>query len=102
MIEILRGERRRRDLTARFLPAVEAIEEPHEPLDLDRLADCLTRLGERARTVVTMTFYAERDAAELLLEKGNAFIAVGALHLVGSTGLVAVLRARGYTVTAVE
>jgi uncharacterized protein YbaP (TraB family) len=43
-----------------------------------------------------------RDAAEPLLEKGNAFIAVGALHLVGSTGLVALLRARGYTVTAVE
>jgi uncharacterized protein YbaP (TraB family) len=43
-----------------------------------------------------------RDAAEPLLEKGNAFIAVGALHLVGSTGLVALLRARGYTVTAAE
>jgi uncharacterized protein YbaP (TraB family) len=43
-----------------------------------------------------------RDAAESLLENGNAFIAVGALHLVGSTGLVALLRARGYTVTAVE
>jgi uncharacterized protein YbaP (TraB family) len=43
-----------------------------------------------------------RDAAEPMLEKGNAFIAVGALHLVGTTGLVALLRERGYTVTAVE
>jgi uncharacterized protein YbaP (TraB family) len=42
------------------------------------------------------------DAAEPLLENGNAFLAVGALHLVGSTGLVALLRERGYTVTAVE
>ncbi|HVZ04875.1 TraB/GumN family protein [Hyphomicrobium sp.] len=43
-----------------------------------------------------------RDAAVPLIEKGNAFIAVGALHLVGSAGLVALLRERGYTVTAVE
>lgn len=43
-----------------------------------------------------------RDAAEPLLQAGNAFIAVGALHLVGTTGLVTLLRDRGYTVTAVE
>ena len=43
-----------------------------------------------------------RDAAEPLLQEGNAFIAVGALHLVGPKGLVALLRERGYTVTAVE
>ena len=43
-----------------------------------------------------------RDAAEPLLQDGNAFIAVGALHLVGPAGLVALLRERGYTVTAVE
>lgn len=43
-----------------------------------------------------------RDAAEPLLQDGGAFIAVGALHLVGATGLVALLRERGYTVTAVE
>ncbi|MEQ1716524.1 MAG: TraB/GumN family protein [Hyphomicrobium sp.] len=37
-----------------------------------------------------------------ILEKGNAFIAVGALHLPGKTGLVTLLRTAGYTVTAVE
>ena len=42
------------------------------------------------------------DAAIPLLEKGNAFIAVGALHLPGPTGLVALLRESGYAVTAVE
>jgi uncharacterized protein YbaP (TraB family) len=43
-----------------------------------------------------------RDAAEPMLEKGNAFIAVGALHLSGATGLVALLRERGYTLTPLE
>ncbi len=43
-----------------------------------------------------------RDSALPMLEKGNAFVAVGALHLSGPTGLVALLRQSGYTVTAVE
>ena len=37
-----------------------------------------------------------------LLEQGQAFIAVGALHLPGRTGLVALLREAGYIVTPVE
>ncbi len=43
-----------------------------------------------------------RDRALPLLEKGSAFIAVGALHLPGDKGLVALFREAGYTVTAVE
>jgi uncharacterized protein YbaP (TraB family) len=43
-----------------------------------------------------------RDAARPLLEEGGAFIAVGALHLPGDTGLVKLLREAGYTVTPVE
>jgi len=43
-----------------------------------------------------------RDAALPLLQSGNAFIAVGALHLPGKTGLVELFRAAGYTVTAME
>lgn len=42
------------------------------------------------------------EAAKPLLEKGAAFIGVGALHLVGADGLVALLRRAGYTVAAVE
>ena len=36
------------------------------------------------------------------LDEGGVFIAVGALHLPGRQGLVALLREAGYTVTAVE
>jgi uncharacterized protein YbaP (TraB family) len=40
--------------------------------------------------------------AEPLFEKGGLFVAVGALHLSGQLGLVALLRNAGYTVTAIE
>ncbi len=40
--------------------------------------------------------------AEPLLEQGGVFIAVGALHLAGDKGLVALLRQRGYTVSPIE
>lgn len=43
-----------------------------------------------------------RERALPLLAKGNAFIAVGALHLVGEGGLVALLRNAGYDVTPLE
>ncbi|SMC77237.1 TraB/GumN family protein [Rhizobium sp. RU36D] len=43
---------------------------------------------------------AERSAP--ILAEGNAFIAVGALHLPGDQGLVELLRAQGFQVTAVE
>ncbi len=43
-----------------------------------------------------------RDAALPLLEKGGAFIAIGALHLPGSDGLVALLRKAGFDISALE
>ena len=43
-----------------------------------------------------------RDRALPLLAKGGAFLAVGALHLPGDKGLVALFREAGYTVTPVE
>jgi uncharacterized protein YbaP (TraB family) len=43
-----------------------------------------------------------RDAALPHLAEGKAFIAVGALHLPGKNGLVALLRGAGYTVSPVE
>jgi uncharacterized protein YbaP (TraB family) len=43
-----------------------------------------------------------RATAEPLLEQGSVFIAIGALHLPGKQGLVALLREAGYTVTPIE
>lgn len=40
------------------------------------------------------------DRAEPILAKGNAFIAVGALHLPGEQGLVSLLKKQNYTVIA--
>jgi uncharacterized protein len=45
---------------------------------------------------------AMRDRALALLAEGNAFIAVGGLHLPGRQGLVALFREAGYTLTPVE
>jgi len=42
------------------------------------------------------------DKSRREVDKGSAFIAVGALHLSGPTGLVKLYRDAGYTVTAVE
>lgn len=42
------------------------------------------------------------DRAEPILQAGPTFVAVGALHLPGKTGLVKLLRAKGYRVTAVQ
>jgi uncharacterized protein YbaP (TraB family) len=42
------------------------------------------------------------DHAGPILAKGNAFIAVGALHLPGADGLVEDFRKAGYTVTAIN
>jgi len=40
------------------------------------------------------------ERAVPILERGNAFIAVGAMHLPGPDGLVELLRKQGYTVTS--
>ncbi len=40
------------------------------------------------------------DRAVPIVDRGNAFIAVGALHLPGEQGLVALLKNKGYTLTA--
>ena len=52
-------------------------------------------------TMITSRNKVMVDHAEPILAKGNAFMAVGALHLPGPDGLVEDFRKAGYTVTAV-
>ncbi len=54
------------------------------------------------KQLVTKRNVRMRDAAVPLLAEGGAFVAVGALHLPGESGLVALLREAGYKVTPAE
>ncbi len=76
VLEIRRGTRRREALLETWGGAAEAFEAP-EPLalDPDRLAGCLEALSERERSVVVLSFFADRQAdevgAELSISGGN-------------------------------
>jgi RNA polymerase sigma-70 factor (ECF subfamily) len=68
-----RGDRRRTRLLAEFAHDLRPAPDPaaDSMLDRDRLADCLGRLSARDRTVVALTFYAERSADEIARELGT-------------------------------
>ncbi|HEY5899168.1 MAG TPA: sigma-70 family RNA polymerase sigma factor [Burkholderiales bacterium] len=76
VLEMRRGERRREELLELHADKEQAFEAP-EPiaLDPDRLAGCLEALSERERSVVVMSFFADKAAdevgAELALSAGN-------------------------------
>jgi hypothetical protein len=53
-----------------------------------------TMISARNQTMV--------ERAEAILQRGNAFIAVGALHLPGPKGLISLLRRDGYQVTRAD
>ncbi len=75
---------------------------------LSRLGDILSNRTESAESVrFTKSLLDDRnlimrDQSRPLLEKGGAFIAVGALHLPFQNGLVALYRQLGYRVTVVK
>lgn len=50
--------------------ALEQPTDPAEPIDRERLQHCLAQLGERERSVVVLTFYDQRTAAEIAAELG--------------------------------
>ncbi len=76
-MEMQRGERRREELLGTWAPAFagategEAVEMA-EPLvlDRDRLAGCLEGLAERERSVVVLSFFADKPADEVGAELG--------------------------------
>lgn len=76
VLEIRRGARRREALLEAWGDRAQAFESP-EPLalDPDRLARCLEALAERERSVVLLSFFADKAAdevgAELALSSGN-------------------------------
>jgi RNA polymerase sigma-70 factor (ECF subfamily) len=71
VLEIRRGTWRRTTLLETYGNTAEAVEVP-EPvaLDADKLAGCLQALAERERTVVVLTFFADRSGDEVGKELG--------------------------------
>ncbi|MBB1249552.1 TraB/GumN family protein [Rhizobium sp. G21] len=49
--------------------------------------------------LITIRNHHMADRGAPILEKGNVFMAVGALHLIGDEGLVELMRKKGYTAT---
>lgn len=58
--------------------------------------------GEFEKTMVTARNHTMVEHAAPLIDRGNAFIAVGALHLPGDEGLISLLQKAGYQVTPVH
>lgn len=67
-VDLRRGERRRRELIERYAPSFPTTTAAREPLEVDRLEECLADLSERDRAVVLLTFYADRSADEIAEE----------------------------------
>jgi RNA polymerase sigma-70 factor (ECF subfamily) len=74
-----RGERRRGALLARFGPSWAETVAPAPHAETAKLAQCLQRLTPRDRTVVVLTYYADRDGDEigraLEMSPGNVRVA---------------------------
>jgi uncharacterized protein YbaP (TraB family) len=51
--------------------------------------------------LITIRNHHMADRADAMLAKGNVFMAVGALHLLGDQGLVELLKQKGYKATPV-
>ncbi|MCA1492629.1 TraB/GumN family protein [Sinorhizobium alkalisoli] len=80
--------------TGMIMPMMKAVSAQVSPHDLG-YADFEQRIIiDRNRTMAAR--------AEPILKQGNAFMAVGALHLPGKDGLVELLRQQGFTVTPVD
>jgi RNA polymerase sigma-70 factor (ECF subfamily) len=71
VLEIRRGTWRREMLLATYGDTAEAVEDSALlALDADKLAACLEALAERERTVVALTFFADKSGDEVARELG--------------------------------
>lgn len=71
VLEIRRGSWRRDTLLATYGDTPEAVEASDSlGVDQDKLAACLHRLSERERTVVVLTFFADKRAEDVAKELG--------------------------------
>jgi len=84
-LEIRRGAARRDRLLMQYADDVPFADASLAPrLDHERVAQCLDRLSERERTVLLMTFYQEKPAAEV----GAALkLSAGNIRVIRSRGL---------------
>lgn len=65
-------------------------------------ADDIDGYAEFEERIIRMRNHIMAERAAPILSAGNAFIAIGALHLPGKEGVVALLQDAGYTVTAIR
>jgi RNA polymerase sigma-70 factor, ECF subfamily len=82
-IGLARSATRRQRLLERFGPELAPAAWTFDPpsLDLDRLVSCLERLAERERSVVVLSFYADRGAAEIVMRfSRSGEVTLGADH----------------------
>ena len=78
----------------RDLAALLALQDKYKPADSRVYAEMMRRL-------LTARNHNMAERLHERLQEGNAFIAVGALHLPGENGLLQLLRAAGYQLTRV-
>ena len=65
VLDIRRGAQRKERLLEQFASELPVSVEPSEPVDEEQLARCVQSLKERERTVIVMSFYDEKTAADL-------------------------------------
>ena len=106
--EALLSTARRPETSEDFFATLVSLYVQQRPSDIFAVIDAsrlLTPEETRAEDAMTQALLGARnktmaDRLAPLLAPGGAFVAVGALHLVGAGGLIALLRAQGYAVTA--
>lgn len=93
MIETMIGLYERGE-TGMFWPALNGL--------LMREGEDTASYGAFEEAMVTMRNKVMAERAALLLDEGGAFIAVGAMHLPGEAGLIALLRQAGYKISRAD